>query len=346
VLLMLMLAVPSERAAAQGSAANAALAQSLFDSGVKLLEAQNYAEACPTLEESERLDPGKMGTLYTLAECYKASGRLASAWAKFRDAASAAERAGMKDRAEYARARAHELRVPTLMISVPPAVSELAGFEVRDNGTKIARPAWGKPLSVDPGEHKIIATSEGKKPWEKVITIAEGAAETVIVETPVGDLQPPPPPQQPPACPQQLPLQRRPPHPSSPSPLRSPAGTLGPARIGGVIALYGVEVAGIIIGGVYGLRANDRLNDALKECENRDPTKCKNPEIATVIKKEATYKAHISTAAFIISGAGFAGALLLTFLPAKGSAKPSNTQTAFFATADRDGFGVWALGRF
>src|SRR6188768_4533635 len=93
---------------AEAGAAQKAAAESLFDDGLKAMKSGHFAEACPKLEESERIDPA-IGTLLYLGECYEKTGRTASAWATFREAASLANTSNQADRARVASARAQGL---------------------------------------------------------------------------------------------------------------------------------------------------------------------------------------------------------------------------------------------
>ena len=71
----LSLAPWCERTArAEASLGDKAAAQSLFDEGRRLMGEAKYADACPKLAESQKLDPG-VGTQFHLADCYEHLGQ-------------------------------------------------------------------------------------------------------------------------------------------------------------------------------------------------------------------------------------------------------------------------------
>jgi hypothetical protein len=161
------------------------LAQSLFDRARALMDQNRYAEACPLLEESQRLDPGG-GTLLNLAVCLEGAGKLATAHTTFHEALSQAIRDGRDDRKKIAEERVKALapKLSTLTIEVPgeTRVPELA---VWLDGKKLAPIAWGVPTAVDGGEHRIETTAPDAKPWFTVVDVSpEGHKVTVRVEPP------------------------------------------------------------------------------------------------------------------------------------------------------------------
>src|SRR6188768_4131513 len=93
---------------AHAQSTDSAAAQGLFDEAKALMATGKASEACPKLEESQRLDPGT-GTLLNLALCYEKIGRIASAWSRNLDAAAAAKASGNTARENAARKRAAAL---------------------------------------------------------------------------------------------------------------------------------------------------------------------------------------------------------------------------------------------
>src|SRR5580704_7129436 len=81
---------------ARADGANAPAAEALFAEGRRLVDAGDFANACPKFADSERLDPS-VATLLNLGACYEKAGRTASAWATFREAISAAQAAKRDD---------------------------------------------------------------------------------------------------------------------------------------------------------------------------------------------------------------------------------------------------------
>src|SRR5436189_3072489 len=117
VFCVLWLARPSALSLAAES--DAAGARVLFAEGRKLVDAGNYAAACPKFEDSFRLDPG-VGTNFNLADCFERIGRTASAWARFLDVAAATKAAGQVERERVARWRAAALerRLTRMIVEV------------------------------------------------------------------------------------------------------------------------------------------------------------------------------------------------------------------------------------
>ena len=174
----------SGRAHAEASAAQKAAAESLFDDGLKAMKSGHYAEACPKLEESERIDPG-IGTLLYLGECYEKTGRTASAWATFREAASAAQAQGETERARVAATRADRLQpgLSKLTVKVTPETAQLGSLRVTRDNTVLANALLGIAIPVDPGKYHVVASADGYQSFEGDIEVS-GNADSKSLEIP------------------------------------------------------------------------------------------------------------------------------------------------------------------
>jgi hypothetical protein len=120
-------------------------AQALFDQARDEMKDGHFAEACPKLEEAIRLEPSGAGAKLKLAECYEGAGRLASAFATYVVAETAARAAGRTDRASWAAERAAALkpRLSTLTLSVAESAKGQEGLSLRRDGREIGRAEWG-----------------------------------------------------------------------------------------------------------------------------------------------------------------------------------------------------------
>jgi hypothetical protein len=167
-----LLAWTSSARAADPSAGDRNLAQSLFDEGRRLMDAGRYDQACPRFADSQRLDPGG-GTVLNLALCYEKQGALAAASSTYAEALSLAIAEHRSEREQFARDRITALapRLPRLTLHVGDAP---AGLVVEMDGNPVPPSAWGIGTPVDPGRHVIDAHAPGFAPFQAVLTFSEG----------------------------------------------------------------------------------------------------------------------------------------------------------------------------
>lgn len=275
-------------ASAQGT--DRVLAEALFREGRDLMEQNKVPEACAKLAESYRLDRA-LGTLVNLALCHEKEGKTATAWAEFSDAA--AEAAADKDERE-ALARRHvaalQAELPRLRLLVAPATASLATVEVQLDGHAIGKAAWSSPLPVDPGEHTLSASAEGKKPFQLKVMVPKGNGLT-DANVPVLDE----------AAKPVAPLP-----PTEPEP--PPSGTQ--RTLGYLVG--GVGLAGIVVGAGFGFSAISLKGDRDARCNGGF---CDAEGVAKDGK--ARDAATASTIAFIAGGALVAGGAVLVFTAPK-----------------------------
>ena len=218
-------------ARAQVSPSDAAIANTLFEDGRKLMHEKNFAEACPRLERSYKLDPAA-GTLLNLAVCHEAIGRTASALNEFKDSLALARRENRPERVKFAQTHLDALKDRICSLTVRQAGQE-SGLEWKIDGVKVGTESLGLALPIDPGLHTVEAVAPGKKPWKTTVELRRDG-ETKSLEIPALAALPveaPPPPIPPPR-----PIEKS----RGPSPWAFVAGGFALAGFG-TMALGGIE---------------------------------------------------------------------------------------------------------
>jgi len=299
-----------------------AKAVSLFKEARALMEKGQYAEACPKLEDSLRIDPG-MGTLFNLSDCYEHIGRMASAWTGFRDVAAVADAAGKGSRAQAARERAAviEPKLSKIRIAVSPEAAS-SGVEVQRNGVAVGKLLWGTEVPVDPGTYLVSASAPGKASWSATAIVEEpGKVVTVMVPglAPVKAAAP------------EKPLA----HLSSPfSPPMAPPSeskNAGPAILLGGIAAAGVG-GGVALLVVSSSKQSEalRLRESIPQSGGGSDNAClatPKPAGCADLESSASSAATMRSLAigsFVLGGAGLAGMAIYLLVPPSAKSSPSS----------------------
>ena len=327
-------ALSLDAVSARASDADATTAQALFDQAKKLMSQGAYAEACPKLEESQRLDAGS-GTLLNLGDCYEHQGKSASAWSKFVEAAETARAAGKAERERVARERAAALlpRLCNLVIAVRSSETTV-GLEVKRDGALVDKGQWGAAVPVDPGTHTVSASAPARTSWETKVLV-QGAGQTVTVAVPalaVRSSAPPPAPTVEIGAKTEV---RPPPVVTAPSTSKPSSTGLGTQRLLALVS-GGIGVAGLAIGTGFGLESKAKRDDAAAYC---DGPICRDPA-GVDFKREAIAAGNVSTIAFALGAAGVVGGVALWL----SAPSPSNGATTLQVGVDTRGVivrGAW-----
>jgi hypothetical protein len=314
------------------AAGDKAAAEALFDQGKKLMSAGNASAACPKFEESFRSAPG-LGTMLWLADCYEVTGRTASAWGEFREAAAfAAERGDPREKIARKRAAALEPKLSKLVIVVPKDRA-VSGLEVRRDGVVVKDAAWGTEVPVDPGTHTIVAAAPNKKPWENTVRVAIGAGTTTVTVNALADAEKPPPPPETAATAPTADTT------ADAAPTAQPRASGATQRTIGLVAA-GAGVVGIGLGAYFGIRAKSQLDDSnAGHCNGAGV--CDSAGLQGRV--DALNSATLSTIAFIAGGALVAGGAILYFTAPSARKTGSVSIAPSFAAS---GAGLVARGAF
>ena len=300
----------SAPAAAETTPEDRASADQLYNDATKLMSATKYAEACPKLGASQKLDPA-IGTLLKLGFCFMYTGQTASAWASFNDAEAMARKAGDRTRGDEAAKRAHDLEAKLSKLVIESAAADV---EVRRDGAVIDRGVLGTALPVDPGVHAITASAEGKEPWSGSVSVAPGpgtttlrvpaleaaaAAAAVAAVTPLASAAEP-----------------------APGPTPAP-GWSTQRKV--ALGVGGVGLVGIVVGSVFGAMTLSKTGAGNQRCSTGDKPFC-DPEGLSLLKGAMT-TANVSNVALAVGGAAVISGVVL-FLTAPAGVAPAKAESA------------------
>jgi len=191
----ILMAIAIALASLPASAADP-MAESLFQEALALMGEGRFRDACPKLEASQRLE-AKSGTMTVLASCNEQIGKIATAWAQYKEAAAIARTEGRKEHVDKATelAAALELRLGKLRID---AQTPQGGVQltVELNGSVVPEAIFGIAFAIDPGTYTLAAMAPGKQTWSATVEI-KGQLGTTTVAIPELEAEkpvaPPPP---------------------------------------------------------------------------------------------------------------------------------------------------------
>ncbi len=164
-------------------------AEELFNKALELSDAKKYAEACPLLAASQRLDPTP-GTLFALSDCEVEAKKYASAVIHFKEYLREFE--GMKpdlrkrheQRANTAKAQIKRLEPQLSTLKLTFAGGIPSGTTVQKDGEEFSSYSIDTPVPVDPGEHSFVIKFVDQKAVEQKVDVPVGGTTTLMVMVP------------------------------------------------------------------------------------------------------------------------------------------------------------------
>lgn len=177
--------------ATTNAADKSGMAEMFFSKGIAYMEKEQYASACPLLEESYRRDP-LLGALIALADCEYERGRLSAALERYQeyvgrhDNLADAARAKQGSRLREAQARVTELvsAVPKLKVTIPPEaktpILHLDGVRIKPD----------EEYSLNPGTYEITLDVFGRETSRVYVDARKSQKKVIAMD--LGKLLPPP----------------------------------------------------------------------------------------------------------------------------------------------------------
>jgi hypothetical protein len=332
-------ATASAPAKAQSGGNDKVTAEALFEDARKLVADRRYAEACPKFADSQRLDPSA-ATLLNLASCWEKAGRTATAWATYKEAASAANAAGRKDYVTAAERHAEAL-APTLSRLTVNVPTPIDGIQVKRDGINVERAEWGSALPVDPGAHTLEASAPGHKGWSTSVDVApntvQATATVPALEALPADATPVTPAVVPPPT-----TTAPPPETVTPPPVKSD-GSAGSSQRVSALVVGGAGLAGVVVGAVLAVVAKNKYDTSLGNCLTSNHNSCSPAGLTE--RSDARTAGDIATVAFIAGGAAVAGGLVLWITAPNGTKAKDSAATPALVLAPTLG-GAMLRGTF
>ena len=319
-LLALVLVFPPQMAVADDADADG-----LFSEARALMEQSRFAEACPKLEESQRIAPLLQKRAF-LGVCHEREGKTATAWRDYLAVADVAGQAGLDNRQAKAKALAEALEPKLRKIRIAltePTVGEAITIDGETPPTALLDGA----IPLDPGAHHIEAHAPARVPWSMDLTLDEDGKE---VPVPVPSLE------NEPVAPQVNAIAPQAPVVTHPAVLAPRATPTSPTRFrdymiaGGTTA--GASAAALVVGTYFGLHAFAQKHDSDLNCGTFGCLPA-----AVDFMNGARTSSYISTAAFVI---GLAGAATSTVFFVWGAKRQQLATVAVTASGLRLG-GRW-----
>lgn len=275
-----------------------AAAESLFLDGRRLMDAERYAEACQRFEDSQRLDPAA-GTALNLARCYALTGRTASAWTLYREAAALASAANQREREQAALTAAAALE-PNLARLILKHDQPQPGLSIELDGSTAPESLFLVATPVDPFEHQVVVSRNGKVLWQTAVTATPGQ----VVEVSIPHFDPEPPASDVSTSPVGVTRQATPHQPAAESDT-TPRG----ARRVAVIGLAATSVLAVAYATFEALRARSVYKESEAGCPSG---KCRDE--TSLNKRELAFdRARRADIALVVAGGAALGAGVLWF---------------------------------
>jgi len=301
VLGALAIGAPAREACAQQrSAVDIAQARELFNQAMDLREKGNVNDSLEKFRAAHAL-AGTPITGLELGRTYVTAGKLVEAREAFlsvgriavQPAETAKSRAARKESAELA--EQVRPRIPSLVVRVVGVPMDSVAVTV--DGAVVPAEALAAPRLVNPGSHKIVATTTSGGNAETTVELKDG--ETREVELKIV-LAPSPT------------TTAGTGGPSVPTPAETPAPPAASSGLGPLVyAGFGVAVAGAAVGSVTGLMSLSKASAVKNAC---DGTTC--PRSIDGDLTSGRTLGTVSTIAFAVAGAGaVAGVIGLIVAP-------------------------------